>query len=235
MGQIFISYRREDSQAYTDRIYEHLARAFGRGEIFKDVDNVPPGVDFRTHVVNAVDKSKVTLAVIGPGWSRAADKQGRRRLDDPDDFVRIEIEAAMTRGVPVIPVLVGGAAMPPPEDFPGLMHKLAFINGVHVRSDPDFANDIVRLKRGVERLIAGGRSTNWVRAAIGLSCLAIALGLVWWFWPPINPIGPLPNKSVAPSVQPTTAKGPALENCRDVTFVDSSKVPPVNGVRRICD
>ena len=92
MSAIFISYRREDSQFATDRIYEHLTRHFDRKAVFKDVDNIPYGVNFRTHIAEAVAGSKVLLVVIGPDWLETRTKAGGRRLDDPDDFVRIEIE-----------------------------------------------------------------------------------------------------------------------------------------------
>src|ERR1700747_1122745 len=109
-GGIFVSYRRQDSSHLAGRLYDHLADRFGEGQVFMDVDTIEPGLDFAEEVTRAVAACQVLVAVIGPAWLTAADGRGRRRLDDPDDFVRLEIETALVRGVRVIPVLAQGAA-----------------------------------------------------------------------------------------------------------------------------
>src|SRR5690348_16461155 len=98
-GGIFLSYRRQESSQLAGRLYDRLADQFGEGQVFIDVDTIEPGVDFAEEVSRAVAACKVLLAIIGPGWLTAADKHGRRRLDDPDDIVRLEIEAALARDV----------------------------------------------------------------------------------------------------------------------------------------
>src|SRR5574337_1156833 len=110
-GGVFISYRREDSGGYAGRIYDRLTSRLGRENVFFDVDTIPPGRDFVEVLSERVAKCDALLAVIGKHWVVSADSNNRRRLDDPNDFVRIEIEAALNRNVPVIPVLVDGAAM----------------------------------------------------------------------------------------------------------------------------
>jgi hypothetical protein len=160
MPKIFISYRREDSQDITGRIYDRLDFRFGRENLFFDVDTIPFGVDFRKHLDQAVGQCDVLLAIIGEGWLdvcfQAGPKQGLRRLDDPADFVRIEIESALARGIPVIPVLVGRATMPGDQDLPeGLLRQLAFRNAAEVRSGRDFRDHVDRLIRGIEFLLAG--------------------------------------------------------------------------------
>jgi hypothetical protein len=146
---VFISYRRQDSADVTGRIYDRLVQRFAREQIFKDVDSIPLGVDFRSHLEGVVGRCTLLLAVIGPAWLGAAGAKGRR-LDDPSDFVRIEIEAALARGIPVIPILVGGATPPDANELPPGLAALTFRNGISVRPDPDFHRDMDRLIAGLE-------------------------------------------------------------------------------------
>jgi hypothetical protein len=148
---IFISYRRVDSSDVTGRIYDRLVATFDRNSVFKDVDSIPFGVDFREHLDQAVSQCQVCLVVIGRTWLEAKDEGGRRRLDSTQDFVRIEIESALKRKIPVIPVLVGGASMPGLEQLPPSLEPLAYRNGAHVRSDPDFHQDMNRLIAGIQQ------------------------------------------------------------------------------------
>ncbi|HUG90094.1 MAG TPA: protein kinase [Planctomycetaceae bacterium] len=149
MPRIFISYRRDDSIDIAGRIYDRLEGEFGREAVFIDVDAIPPGVDFREHLTSAVGACDVLLAVIGDEWLEVRHEAGllagTRRLDDPADFVRIEIEAALTRGIRVIPVLVGQAKMPAPERLPAELAQLAFRNAAEVRSGRDFRGHVERL------------------------------------------------------------------------------------------
>ena len=109
MIRVFLSYRREDSRHQAGRLYDQLVKQFGKGHVFKDVDSIPLGLDFREILTERVADCDVFLAVIGDAWLSIAGKSGTRRLDDPGDFVRIEIEAALGRNIPVIPVLVGNS------------------------------------------------------------------------------------------------------------------------------
>ena len=112
LGGVFISYRREDSAGFAGRIYDRLTRRLDPKSVFLDVDNIQPGLDFFEVLSEKLRLCNVLIAVIGRNWNSIADRDNRRRLDDPDDFVRIEIEAALERGIRVIPVLVDGATMP---------------------------------------------------------------------------------------------------------------------------
>lgn len=154
MTSIFISYRREISQDIVGRIYDRLEERFGRDSIFMDIDTIPPGVDFRKHLDDAVHNGDVLLAVIGEGWLdvryRDGDRQGERRLDDPGDFVRIEIEWALQRGIAVIPVLTNGAKMPSAAELPQGLTQLAFRNAAEIRSGRDFHTHVDRLIRNIE-------------------------------------------------------------------------------------
>lgn len=130
MGGIFISYRREDSAGWTGRLAEHLKERFGEQSIFMDLDGITPGLDFTVALHEALASCDVLLAVIGPEWVTALDKTGNRRIDNPDDWVRIEIAAALKRNIRVIPVLVGGAEVLTqdqlPDDLDPLAHRQAY-------------------------------------------------------------------------------------------------------------
>ena len=148
-AKVFISYRRDDSADVAGRIYDKLVDRFGAEQIFKDVDSIPIGVDFRKHLQRHVAECDVLLAIIGDRWLGAGG--ATRRLDDEKDFVRIEIEEALRRDIPVVPVLVRGANMPAESDLPPTLASLAFRNAIAVRHDPDFRHDIERLMQGIER------------------------------------------------------------------------------------
>jgi TIR domain/S1 RNA binding domain len=154
-GGIFISYRRQETSDLAGRLADRLADRFGEDQVFMDVDTIDLGVDFAEAINQAVGTCEVLLAVIGPHWLTATDKGGRRRLDDPDDIVRLEVQAALDRDVRVIPVLVGGAAMPERGELPGGLGGLARRNALSVRHD-SFRSDVARLVAGIERIVGTG-------------------------------------------------------------------------------
>jgi formylglycine-generating enzyme required for sulfatase activity len=156
MSKILISYRREDSADVTGRIYDRLVQNFGQGAIFKDVDSIPLGVDFRTFLDEQVARCEVFLAVIGWDWMKKRGSKGKSRLENPGDFVRIEIESALKRQIPVIPVLVGGASIPAAEQLPASIQNLSYRNGIAVRVDPDFHRDMDRLIEYLKKLPPSG-------------------------------------------------------------------------------
>ena len=123
MAKIFLSYRREDSAGVAGRIYDRLRVPFGPDSVFFDVDSVPFGVDFQEHIESVFSHCDVFLAVIGPDW--AGKINTGRRIDDPRDWVRIEVEAALKRGLPVIPVLIDHTRMPSEADLPPSLVRLA--------------------------------------------------------------------------------------------------------------
>jgi hypothetical protein len=153
LGQIFISYRRSDSADIAGRIYDRLVGMFGKEPIFKDVDSIPLGIDFKEYLDQKVGECDVLLAIIGDRWIDASDITGASRLYDPTDFVRIEIQSALERGIPVIPLLVRGAQMPVEESLPTSLRKLTFRNGILIRSDPDFHRDMDRLIAALEKYV----------------------------------------------------------------------------------
>jgi TIR domain-containing protein len=142
--RIFLSYRRDDTRHVAGRLFDRLTDRFGAGNVFMDVDSVEPGLDFGEVVERAVADCEVLVALIGDAWFGAEDEHGRRRIDDPDDLVAIEVKAALDRGIRVIPVLVDGAVAPKRDDLPEALSSLARRNAVRLDHET-FGTDIVPL------------------------------------------------------------------------------------------
>ena len=150
-GKIFINYRRGDEPGFTQALLGRLEQAFPTDRLFIDVDNIPPGEDFVRMLESQVAQCDAMLTVIGNGWLGATDERGNRRLDDPDDFVRIEIASALKQGKRVIPVLVHDARMPHPEELPEAIRPLASRNAVRLTHE--------RFRADVQGLIRSLRGT----------------------------------------------------------------------------
>jgi hypothetical protein len=150
--RVFINYRREDSAGHAGRLYDALAERFGRDQIFMDIDTMQPGVDFTKVVDESVGVCDVLIAVIGRRWAGVTDARGVRRLDKPEDWVRIELGRALERGeVQVVPTLVQGADMPSTDELPEPLRPLAFRNAIEL-SDSRWRYDVGRLIQALERL-----------------------------------------------------------------------------------
>lgn len=166
-NKIFICYRREDSADVTGRIYDRLIQQFGREMVFLDVDQIPPGVDFRIYLDEQVARCDVFLVVIGQEWIKKRGSKGKSRLEDSGDFVRIEVESALQRKIPLIPVIVKGARMPEVQRLPVSIQNLPYRNGVVVRADPDFHRDMDRLIEFIKGPISDLRFSEADNGAIG--------------------------------------------------------------------
>ena len=152
MPGIFISYRREDTAGHAGRLFDRLREHFGKDRVFMDVAGIEPGVDFAEAIEKAVGSCAVLLVVIGREWSSCTDQSGRRRLDDPNDFVRLEIASALKRTVRVIPVLVEGAVIPAQEVLPDDVKLLARRNAVELR-DTRWDADVQDLTTQLEKIL----------------------------------------------------------------------------------
>lgn len=152
MGAVFISYRRGDSSGAAGRLFDRLEQALGRSRIFMDVDSIEPGLDFVDVLNRHLAQCDVMLAVIGPKWLSSADGQGRRRIEDDADFVRMEIESALSRGVRVIPVLVDGCAPIAAIDLPEALKALARRQAIEIRHDR-FGVDADQLAETLRKII----------------------------------------------------------------------------------
>jgi TIR domain len=151
--KVFISYRRDDSAPYAGRLYDRLADAIGQENIFMDVDSISFGLDFAEAIQNAVSGCDVLLAIIGPEWLTISTEKGRR-LDDPDDFVRLEIEAALERNVRVVPVLVDEAELPTREELTESLRPLVRRQTLRLSHD-QFRLETQRLIDDLTRLSGG--------------------------------------------------------------------------------
>jgi WD40 repeat protein len=160
-GRVFISYRRQESSGMAGRLYDRLAARFGDDQVFMDVDTIAPGVEFAKVITQAVSTCQVLLAVIGPRWLTVTDQDGRRRLDDPDDLVRLEVAAALERDIRVIPILVEGAPMPRRQELPDGLAGLARRNAFLLRHE-SFGADADRLLAAIEPILRPSASEAWM-------------------------------------------------------------------------
>ncbi|MFZ0691979.1 MAG: TIR domain-containing protein [Acidobacteriaceae bacterium] len=127
-----MNYRRNDSEGEAGRLFDEMAKQFGENSVFMDVSAIEPGRDFRKAIDESVSSCSVLLAMIGQDWLNTKGAQGHRRLEDANDFVRIELASALRRDIPVVPVLVRGAKMPTAEELPDDLKELAFRNAVEL-------------------------------------------------------------------------------------------------------
>jgi len=218
-GKIFINYRRDDSIGTAGRLNDRLAQSFGRKNLFMDVDNIPAGVDFAEYLQSQVSACDVFLAIIGPNWLDAKDDDGRRRFDNPDDYVAIEIAAALARKIRVIPVLVDGARTPKADKLPDSVKPLVRRNAVEIRNT-QFGRDAEALVVKVREALEGARpvTQHWQFLATAaawftapgrwraMTASATALLLIGWLglyqvgvpvWVPWGPDPPRTDKANA--------------------------------------
>jgi tetratricopeptide (TPR) repeat protein len=180
-GNVFINYRRDQSGDFAGRLHDRLGSAFGRKKIFMDVDNVPVGLDFTKYLNSQVAACDAMLSIIGPNWLNATDENGQRRLDDPNDFVALEIAAALARDIPVVPVLTDGARMPKESELPGSLKPLTRRNAVQVHRD-NFGSDAEALIKKLREALDRKRPIRalvqrWDRKKV-MVCGAVLIGII---------------------------------------------------------
>ena len=177
MVKIFISYRRADSAPIARQMYDALVDEFSDKNVFKDIDTIPGGHDFRTVITDWMTQTDVLLVLIGDKWLTLANDEGQRRIDAPDDYVRFEIELGLRLSkVTVIPIILGDTRPPSPAELPESLHDLAYLNAIFVRTGPEFEDDMTRL---VEKL--GGKKRSFKPLLIGgavIGVLAILMMLI---------------------------------------------------------
>ncbi len=157
---IFISYRRDDSREITGRICDRLNNRFGKKTVFRDVDSIPAGVDFRDHIGETINRCGALVAIIGNSWLDATNSKGELRLGLADDPLSVEIETALNKDIPVIPVLVKGASMPDPDELPEQIRPLAFRNAIIIPVEPYFHAGVDRLIEELEQYGSSGDNPN---------------------------------------------------------------------------
>ena len=200
---IFISYRRQDTAAYAGRIYDRLSAKYGEHNVFMDIDRIEPGQDFVDAINHSVAEAGVLLVLIGREWIKMTDKSGVPRLENPEDFVRLEILAGLEQKTVIVPVLLADAEMPSAQALPAPLQPFARRNAIEI-SDSRFHSDVDRLIEAIEKIFNPQRAavppirpeqrnqsstpfssaslrpnTGFIAAAI--AAVALIVGGIWWF------------------------------------------------------
>lgn len=183
MAGIFISYRRADSDGWAGRLRDTLRVRFG-DLVFQDVDNIPDGEIFSDVIDRALQECDVALVIVGPNWASAEDESGRRRLDQPDDWVRTETAMVLNRKIRVIPVLVGGARLPRAEELPEELRSLTKRQAREIRST-SWDSDVALLTHHLNQIVQPRRKQGVARyaaTAVGvlLGTAVVGGGVYWW-------------------------------------------------------
>ena len=240
---IFLSYRRDDSAGFAGRLYDRLASRYGADRLFMDVDTIRPGHDFAEDIVSALARSAVCVVLIGRHWESITLPDGRRRLDDPTDFVRLEVAAAIREGVTVIPVLVEGAPMPSPASLPEELRALSRRQAIDM-SNERWNYDVGRLVLALDEILgqpidAQSKETPRTReprkriatmpvlivaAAVVLSLIGVVGWLATRGQDPTVATGPTNGPSSTPS---SDSGNPAGEKCTSAP----PSLPPSSGGR----
>lgn len=250
---IFISYRREHSQHAAGRLKDDLAESFGPPTtIFRDIEDIEPGLDFTRALDKALRSSGVMLVLIGPEWLDVADKQGRRRLDIPTDWVRLEVATALQRDIRVIPVLMEGTPMPAPERLPPDMQALAMRQAFEL-SDSRWRSDVQRLVGalakvpGLTRRVAptpvpapapakGGMKMLLTGAGLGVVGLVVVAAMFSETPAPAPVPAPSPVPAPQPAPQPVSSPAPEPAPSPSVAQVPSqapvAQLPDLSGLWR---
>jgi hypothetical protein len=226
MGKIFINYRRDDSRADAGRLYDRLQDLFP-ARVFRDVGSLEPGIEWRDAINKVLGDSEACIVIIGKNWLTIADAAGKRRLDDPRDTVRQELQTALKSGIRVFPVLVGGAQMPAEEDLPEDLKALARRNALEI-SEQDWNEDFEKLVAALEK--SPGRSTSTLprnsriamQAVVGATVvfvLAIGVALVSGVRGP-KPVAPHANQA---GLSPTISPAPIVSSA---PIIEKTPPPP---------
>lgn len=211
MAGIFVSYRRDDSRDIAGRLVDRLRQDYAEEQLFLDIDAIPAGTNFESVLADRLRDCDVLLAMIGPQWVNAKDASGKRRLDDPADYVRREIAAALQRNdVRVIPLLVSGAEMPRAENLPDDLKPLANRQNFQLRYERfnADANDLIAQLVAVVRPTGKRRFGKWAMALGALAAL-VAAGVIYTIWAP----NPKPERT------DPVLRDEAIKLCREVSEV----------------
>jgi hypothetical protein len=150
-NKIFLSYRRSDTQMIAGRVYDRLEAAFGKGRVFYDVDAIPLGVDFRSHIRHSILQCYCLVALIGADWIGASSVSAPR-ISDHTDFVRAEIELAINANIRIVPLLVGSARMPSPAEVPQSLVDFCYLNAARIDVGPDFHSNMDRIVKALQQV-----------------------------------------------------------------------------------
>jgi hypothetical protein len=178
-GRIFLSYRRSETEHVAGRLADHLRERFGKSQVFIDVDSIGAGVDFVEALQHEVARSAVVLVLIGSHWTTVTDETGKRRLEDPQDFVVLEATEAINKKIPIVPVLVDGAEMPTTQELPDDLAPLVRYNGVRVDAG-SFNIDTAALVRQLRKFVSPVHLSGVSRRGFLVLAGSAALGGSAW-------------------------------------------------------
>jgi hypothetical protein len=181
MPNIVISYRRDDTKWIAGRMLDRLQDHYGRGNVFLDITNIPAGSNFPNTLRKTVERCDIVLALIGPKWF-GADENGRSRLWDDADWVRIEIATALRKKIPVLPILIDNAKMPEAAELPEDLRELASVQAAAVDGGVDFRLQMLRLIKVIDENYMNVQSFG--RLAFVLGGIFVALAFVWIIFAP---------------------------------------------------
>jgi hypothetical protein len=250
---IAISYRRQDSSPVAGRLYDRLQAEFGKGSVFMDFDSIPYGVDFREHIKQTLQRAKVVVAIIGPDWCGGREL-ANRRIDDPTDFVRLEVASALENGIPIIPVLINNTPMPEAKNLPPELEGLAFRNGLALDTGIDFHHHADRLIAGIHRVVdppapptppaqtvpapraeTAGRKPFPVVSVTALVLLAALVGIAAWYFlvrvpsQPISRVEPAqPPQKTEAAASPTAVPVVAVRSPATTTSSSAAQTTPTH-------
>ncbi len=218
--RIFISYRRDDAAGHSGRLYDAFCTEFGKDRVFLDIDTLAPATQFEAAIEDALLSSRIMLVVIGPRWVQSLDSNGERRLEQPDDYVRKEIEGALRHRLEIVPVLVGEASLPRSEELPESIAPLLSRNAVEL-SDSRWGFDTKRLMSWALSIfvdsganvstnastVDGTRRLPKIAAILLAMTLFGSIGYLW-LWSDRKPDAPLASSSVPPGELTVPAASP---------------------------
>lgn len=180
MSVIFINYRRDDSAGYAGRLYDYLAEHFSRDQIFMDVDHIQPGEDFAKTIEKKLSTAKAAIVLIGRQWMNITDSSGLKRLDNTDDYVRLEIETLLKQNILVIPVLVGGAALPKASELPNSITQLATLNALELGDGHRFRSDARKLIETIGKVLVNSGLSISINKTTSNDKTALTLSPFTW-------------------------------------------------------
>ena len=243
---IAISYRRQDSSPVAGRLYDRLQAEFGKGSVFMDFDSIPYGVDFREHIKQTLQRAKVVVAIIGPEWTGSAKDLSNRRIDDPTDFVRLEVASALENGIPIIPVLINNTPMPEAKNLPPELEGLAFRNGLALDTGIDFHHHADRLIAGIHRVVdppkevtpappppapapTAHKPSKLLLFSVLVALVALA-GIAVWYFLNRSPRETIARQETTPASTPVRSQAPAPSATSPPAITSSSptSAPPPN-------
>ena len=189
LNQVFICYRRESSNWVAGRIYDRLIQKFGKDAIFKDIDSIPLGSNFKQYIDTVVQQCQVLLAIIDEKWTGDENGSNHRRIDEPHDFVRLEIKSAFHYDVRIIPLFVNNTVISP-ASLPPSLKTLSELHGMRVNSDPYFHRDMDHLINHLEPILQFKKSDKrllrllliFAIIFIGSLLLAVLIALITLPW-----------------------------------------------------